>query len=136
MLSGHNILCISSIDWSEHWQIHQELMTRLAAQGNRVLYIENTGVRPPRVADLSRVRRRIWNWWHSRKGFREERANLFVYSPMFLPFPYSRIAGWINRVLLFRTLKRWMQATGFARPIVFTFLPTPLARSLIAQVAA
>jgi uncharacterized SAM-binding protein YcdF (DUF218 family)/glycosyltransferase involved in cell wall biosynthesis len=136
MLHDHNILCVSSIDWAEHWQIHQELMTRLAAQGNRVLYIENTGVRRPRVADLSRVRRRIWNWWHSRKGFREERANLFVYSPMFLPFPYSRIAGWINRVLLFRTLKRWMQATGFARPIVFTFLPTPLARTLIAQVAA
>jgi uncharacterized SAM-binding protein YcdF (DUF218 family)/glycosyltransferase involved in cell wall biosynthesis len=135
MLRGHNILCISSIDWSEHWQIHQELMTRLAAQGNRVLYVENTGVRTPRVADLSRVRRRLWNWWHSTRGFREERENLFVYAPLFLPFPYSRVAGWINRVLLFRTLKRWMQATDFARPIVWTFLPTPLARSLIAQVS-
>jgi len=136
MLHDHNILCVSSIDWSEHWQIHQELMTRLAAQGNRVLYIENTGVRRPGIADLSRLRRRIWNWWHSTKGFREERENLFVYSPLFLPFPYSRIAGWINRVLLFPTLKRWMQATGFTRPIVFTFLPTPLARSLISQVSA
>jgi len=136
MLHDHNVLCVSSIDWSEHWQIHQELMTRLAAQGNRVLYIENTGVRRPGVADFSRVRRRVSNWWHSTKGFREERENLFVYSPMFLPFPYSRIAGWINRVLLFRTLKRWMQATGFTRPIVFTFLPTPLARSLIAQMSA
>jgi len=135
MLRGHNILCISSIDWSEHWQVHHELMSRLAAQGNRVLYIENTGVRGLRVADLSRVQKRLWNWWHSTKGFRVERENLFVYSPLFLPFPYSRIAGWINRVLLFRALNRWMQATGFVRPIVWTFLPTPLARSLIEQVS-
>src|SRR5262245_14221034 len=135
MLRGHNLLCVSSIDWSEHWQIHQELMTRLAAQGNRVLYIENTGVRPPRVADLSRMRRRIVNWWRSTRGFRVERENLFVYSPLFLPFPYSRVAGWLNRVLLFRALTRWMQATGFTRPIVWTFLPTPLARNLIDQVS-
>jgi uncharacterized SAM-binding protein YcdF (DUF218 family) len=135
MFRGHNILCISSIDWSEHWQIHQELMTRLAQQGNRVLYIENTGVRRPRVADLSRMRRRVVNWWRSTRGFRVERENLFVYSPMFLPFPYSRVAGWLNRVLLFRALTRWMEATGFTRPIVWTFLPTPLARSLIDQVS-
>jgi uncharacterized SAM-binding protein YcdF (DUF218 family)/glycosyltransferase involved in cell wall biosynthesis len=135
MLRNHNILCVSSIDWTEHWQIHQELMSRLADAGNRVLYIENTGVRRPGIADLSRVRRRLLNWWRSTKGFREERPNLFVYSPLFLPFPYSRVAGWINRVLLFRALDRWMQATGFTRPIVWTFLPTPLARSLIAQVS-
>jgi uncharacterized SAM-binding protein YcdF (DUF218 family)/glycosyltransferase involved in cell wall biosynthesis len=135
MLRGHNVLCISSLDWSEHWQIHHELMSRLAADGNRVLYIENTGVRPPRVADLARVRRRIVNWWRSARGFRVERENLFVYSPLFLPFPYSRIAGWLNRVLMFRALARWMQATGFSRPIAWTFLPTPLARSLLEQVS-
>src|SRR5438034_8452834 len=113
MLRNQNVLCISSIDWSEHWQIHQELMSRLADAGNRVLYIENTGVRRPGIADLSRMRRRLWNWWHSTKGFREVRENLFVYAPLFLPFPYSRVAGWLNRVLLFRALDRWMQATGF-----------------------
>src|SRR5438105_7710152 len=135
MLRDRNILCISSIDWAEHWQIHQELMSRLADAGNRVLYIENTGVRAPRIADLSRVGRRVSNWWHSTKGFREVRPNLFVYSPLFLPFPYSRLAGWINRVLLFRALERWMQATRFTQPIVWSFLPTPLARALIAQVS-
>src|SRR3977135_2588903 len=99
MLHARDILCISSIDWSEHWQIHQELMSRLAAAGNRVLYIENTGVRRPGIADRSRVRGRLTTWWRSTKGFRAERENLFVYSPLFLPFPYSRVAGWINRVL-------------------------------------
>jgi uncharacterized SAM-binding protein YcdF (DUF218 family) len=134
MLRGHDILCISSIDWSEHWQIHHELMARLAAQGNRVLYIENTGVRRVRVGDISRLRKRVERWWQSNRGFRAERENLFVYSPLFLPFPYSRLALWINRSLLFRGLRQWMRATGFTRPIVWTFLPTPLARSLIQEV--
>ena len=30
-----------------------------------------------------------------------------------------------------RALRRWMRATGFYRPIVWTFLPTPLALDLI-----
>ena len=131
MLTGRDIICISSIDWDFHWQIHHEIMSTLAARGNRVLFIENTGVRPPGVSDLSRVRQRIKNWWHSTKGFRLERENLFVYSPLFLPLPYSRVAQWVNRWLLFRPLRRWMAVTGFRRPIVWTFLPTPTALDLI-----
>lgn len=134
MLTGRDIICISSVDWDFHWQIHHEIMSTLAAQGNRVLYIENTGVRPPGFSDLSRVRQRIKNWWHSTKGFRLERENLFVYSPLVLPFPYSRLARWVNRFLLFRPLARWMAVTRFRRPIVWTFLPTPTARDLIREV--
>jgi uncharacterized SAM-binding protein YcdF (DUF218 family)/glycosyltransferase involved in cell wall biosynthesis len=136
MLRGQDILCISSIDWDQHWQIHHEIMTTLAGHGNRVLYVENTGVRRLRMSDVSRVRQRVRNWWRGTKGFRAERENLFVYSPLFLPFPYSRIARWVNRRLLFRGLRRWMEATGFGRPIVWTFLPTPLARDMIAAVDA
>ena len=134
MLTGHDIVCISSVDWDFHWQIHHELMSTLAANGNRVLFVENTGVRAPGVGDMTRVRQRIANWWRSTKGFRLERENLFVYSPLLLPLPYSRIARWVNRVLLFRPLRRWMAATGFRRPIVWTFLPTPTARDLIREV--
>ena len=46
-------------------------------------------------------------------------------------FRTSRVARWINRWLLLRALRRWMRATGFYRPIVWTFLPTPLALDLI-----
>ena len=106
-------------------------MSTLAAQGHRVLFVENTGVRAPKVRDLPRVRQRIRNWWRGTKGFREERPNLFVYSPLLLPLPYFWLARWINRSLLTRALRRWMGATGFHRPIVWTFLPTPLALDVI-----
>jgi uncharacterized SAM-binding protein YcdF (DUF218 family)/glycosyltransferase involved in cell wall biosynthesis len=134
VLSGRDIICLSSIDWDAHWQIHHQLSSSFVESGNRVLFIENTGVRSPGVRDLSRLRQRVSNWWRSTKGFREVRPNLFVYSPVFLPFPYSAVARWINRTLLFRGLQRWMHATGFGRPLVLTFLPTPLAHDIIDEV--
>src|SRR5947207_6652846 len=106
-------------------------MSRMAAQGHRVLCVENTGVRAPKVRDLPRVRQRIRNWWRGTKGFRQERPNLFVYSPLLLPLPYFWLARWINRTLLSRAMRRWMEAVGFSRPILWTFLPTPLALDLI-----
>jgi uncharacterized SAM-binding protein YcdF (DUF218 family)/glycosyltransferase involved in cell wall biosynthesis len=129
-----DILCISSIDWDFIWQGHQEIMSRLAADGHRVLFIENTGVRRPSVRDISRVRKRALNWWKGTKGFRQERPNLFLHSPMVLPLPYSRIARWVNKQIMLRSLSRWMKATGFSQPIVWTFLPTPLARDLIENI--
>lgn len=127
----HDVLCISSIDWDFIWQGHQEIMSTLAAQGHRVLFLENTGVRSPKFSDLPRLRHRIRNWWKGTGGFREERPNLFVFSPIVLPLPYSRIARWLNRTWLVHSIRRWMRAVGFARPVVWTFLPTPLAHELI-----
>ena len=129
-----DILCVSSIDWDFIWQGHQEIMSRMAAQGHRVLFVENTGVRAPKVRDLPRVRQRIRNWWRGTKGFRQERPNLFIYSPLLLPLPYFWLARWINRRLLARALRRWMEAVGFNRPILWTFLPTPLALDIISTV--
>ena len=72
---GHDVVCISSIDWDFIWQGHQEIMSTLAAQGHQVLFLENTGVRSPKFSDLPRLRKRILNWWKSTRGFREERLH-------------------------------------------------------------
>jgi len=133
LLRGQDILCLSSIDWQFIWQGHQEVMSTLAAAGNRVLFVENTGVRRPNLGDLSRLRDRLRNWKRGTQGFRRERDNLYIYSPIILPFPYSVIARRVNRFLLVRSLRRWMAATGFGRPLVWTFLPTPLARDVIRE---
>ena len=131
MLKGQDIVCISSIDWDFIWQGHQQIMSTLAANGNRVLFVENTGVRRPNFKDIPRLRKRIRNWWRGTKGFRQEQDNLFVYSPLVLPFPYSRIARWMNRFIITRAIRRWIQALGLQRPLVWTFLPTPLALDII-----
>jgi uncharacterized SAM-binding protein YcdF (DUF218 family)/glycosyltransferase involved in cell wall biosynthesis len=128
---GHDVVCISSIDWDFIWQGHQEIMSTLAGEGHRVLFVENTGVRAPTARDLPRLGQRIRNWSRGTKGFREERPNLFVYSPLLIPLPYSRLARAVNRLLLVRALRRWMRAIRFDRPIVWTFLPTPIVLDLI-----
>jgi uncharacterized SAM-binding protein YcdF (DUF218 family)/glycosyltransferase involved in cell wall biosynthesis len=135
-LKGADIICFSSIDWDFIWQGHQEIMAALAEQGNRVLFVDNTGVRTPVLRDLPRVGRRVRNWWRGTQGFRQERPNLFVYSPLVLPLPYVRVARWLNRALMARSLRRWMQATGFSPAVVWTFLPTQLVVDLIDRLDA
>lgn len=131
---NRNVIIISSIDWATHWQMHQQLATSLVAAGNRVLFVENTGVRGPRFEDIGRVRERIINWFKSARGFREIQPDLTVFFPLFLPFPYSRLAGWINRFMLSRSVSKWMRIARFHDPVVFTFLPTPLAQALVHDV--
>ena len=111
VLKGQDIVCISSIDWDFIWQGHQQIMSTLAANGNRVLFVENTGVRRPNFEDIPRLRKRIRNWWRGTKGFRQEQDNLFVYSPLILPLPYSRIA----RVIMKRFIHRATREYGKGR---------------------
>src|SRR3990167_8933968 len=106
MLKNEDIICISSIDWDFIWQGHQEIMTKLARGGNRVLFIENTGARTPSFKDLGRIKNRIYNWRKGIHGIRKIEDGLYVYSPLVLPFPYSKIARSINKRLVFSVLMK------------------------------
>ena len=131
MLKNQDIICISSIDWDFIWQGHQEIMSTLAKNGNRVLFIENTGVRSPGIRDIPRLRKRFKNYFKGVKGIRKEADNLYIFSPIVLPFPYSRIARWVNRFLMLSVLNRWIKAVDFADSIVWTFLPTGITLDII-----
>ena len=127
MIRNQSIICISSIDWDFIWQGHQEIMSTLAKNGNRVLFIENTGVRLPGIKDIPRIKNRVKNWLKGVKGIRKETENLYVFSPLVLPFPYSKFARFINRHLILSVLNKWIKVVDFSNPIVWTFLPTPLS---------
>lgn len=131
MLKDKNIICISSIDWDFIWQGHQEIMSVLSRQGNRVLFIENTGVRVPGIKDAGRIWHRFLNWKKGFKGIRKIEENLYVYSPLVLPFPYSTIAVRINKILMLSVLRRWMKIMEFHDSVVWTFLPTPLVQTML-----
>lgn len=134
MLKNKNIVCISSIDWDFVWQGHQEIMSTFAKNGNRVLFIENTGIRMPAIGDIPRLKKRVVNWLKSVKGFREESDNLYIYSPLILPFPYSRLARFLNRYMLLPAIRRWMKTMNFHDPIVWTFLPSGIALDIIKNI--
>lgn len=127
------IVCLSSIDWDFIWQQNQEIMSRFAKAGTPVLFIENTGIRAPGLRDMPRIWARFRNWWRSAEGFREIAPNLIVLSPLLLPFPYSRLARWVNSRLIARSITAWMRATRRNAPVLWTFLPTPLVHDIIAD---
>ena len=131
MLRDRTVVCLSSIDWDFLWQGHQQIMSALAAQGNRVLFVESTGVRAPTPRDLPRLWRRLRGGGLGHGHRRSRPDNLRVYSPVVLPFPYSRVARAINRPIMRRAILRKTADWGDSRPIVWNFLPTPLSRSLV-----
>ena len=123
------MLCLSSIDWADNWQVHQQLATTLAAGGDRVLFVENTGVRPATWADSPRIRRRLVNWARAPRGRCTGDDRLTVYAPLILPWPYSRLATSLNRRALETGVRRWQRRGPVRDLILWTFLPTPLTKA-------
>ena len=114
MIQGRDIVFIASIEWDFLWQGHQEIASRLAEAGNRVLYIENTGVRSPGLKDAGRVVHRLQAWARSlrSKGVRQVAPNLYVCAPLVLP-PFG--AHWqrqVNRRLLLPRVRRVVRQLG------------------------
>ena len=137
MISGRDFIFLSSIEWEPLWQAHQEIASRLARAGNRILYVENTGVRHPGLRDVSRLVTRTRKWASALRshGVREASPGLYVCSPLVLPPFGSTPARTLNRKVFVPLIARRARQLGLRDPIVWTFLPTDTAAALIDCVA-
>jgi glycosyltransferase involved in cell wall biosynthesis len=133
MINGKNIIVISSVDWEFNWQGPQEIASRLAKNGNRVLFVENTGVRTPRINDFWRVVSRLKHWLtrSTENGALEVLPNLFVCSPLVAPPFGSRFRRYLNKKILLPSVKRIARKLGMEEAVVWTFLPTDTAADLV-----
>ncbi len=131
MKKKENYIIFSSIDWSIHWQLHHQLTTSLISAGNRVLFVDNTGIRSVNISDVSRLKERLVDWWRGSHGFSVINNKLTVYSPLLLPFPYSKLSLFVNKIIFNRSISRWTRASHFDDSIVISFLPTPLIQGAI-----
>jgi len=133
MLSGRDIILISSIEWEFNWQGHQEIASRLARAGNRVLYIENMGVRSPGLRDTKRVAQRFFHWAGSLLdgGVRQVSPNLYICSPLILPPFGSGVRHQLNRRLLLPLIASAVSGLRFDPDIIWTFLPTDTVGDLV-----
>ena len=133
MLRGRNIICISGIEWEFNWQNPQEMCSRLAEAGNRVLFIENTGIRAPELRDAGRVWKRLRNWSQTlrTRGVRQVRQGLYVCSPLVLP-PFGATRRLNARVLLPRVVDV-ARRLGMSDSLILTYLPTDTALDLVRQ---
>ena len=133
MISGRDIVYVSSIEWNFLWQGHQEIARRLAGAGNRVFYLENTGVRSPGVRDARRVAFRLRRWAGALRsgGVRQVAPNVYVCSPLVLPPFGSALRRGLNRHVLLRLVRRTARRLGIRDPLVWTYLPTDTALDLV-----
>ena len=135
MITGRDIIYLSSVEWDFLWQGHQEVALRLAAAGNRVLYVENTAIRSPSWRDANRVVARAGRWASAARtqGAREVAPNIHVSSPLILP-PFR--GGWcrrLNRRLFLPLLLRAARRLRFRQPLVWTYLPNDTTVDLVRQ---
>ena len=133
MISGRDIVYISSIEWNFLWQGHQEIALRLAAAGNRVLYVENTGVRAPGLRDASRVAWRLKRWAGAlgSRGVRQVAPNIYVSSPVVLPPFGGRWRRLFNRKIFLPQVRRAARSLGMRDVLLWTYLPTDTTNDLI-----
>ena len=133
MITGRDFIIISSIDWNFLWQGPQEIAVRLARAGNRVLYIENTGVRTPGLRDTARVARRLRNGAGELVSGVERQAdrNVYVCSPFIMPPFGPGYHHTINRRIFLPLIARAAARLQMRDAIVLTFLPTDTAVELV-----
>lgn len=132
MITGKDIVLVSSIDWGYLWQGPQEIALRLARAGNRVLYVENTGVRTPAWGDARRVADRLRGWSRNLwRGPREVAPNVFVHSPLVLPPFGPRWQTELNRRLFVARIRQVARDLLMRNVQLWTFLPTDTVLSLM-----
>lgn len=121
MLAGRDIICIASSSWNAMWVNSQHLMDRLA-NDNRVLYINNLGLRAPGKSsgDWRKVFRRVGEWF---RGAVRVKENIWIISPISIPLHgYSWIRRF-NRWILKWTIRRYLRRLDFRDPLLWSFLP-------------
>lgn len=98
------------------------MATRLASRGYRVLYIESLGLRKPtrHSKDIIRIFKRL------RKGFQglqQVQNNIWLYSPLVIPFHEHQRIRLLNRKILIKQVLRYIQRLEFHHPIFWTYNP-------------
>ena len=120
VLRGSDIVCFSQ-DWTGDPLSKTHLM-RLLARDNRILWVNSIGSRTPTVSrqDLGRALRKLRAF--SLRVANPE-PNIFVLSPLALPFYGSRLARWLNAVALRFQVRRALRRLGFHQVVNWTFNP-------------
>jgi glycosyltransferase involved in cell wall biosynthesis len=126
VISDRDIVVLSSLDWGSLRQAPQEIALRLGRAGNRVLYVENLGIRSPRAADAARIVARMRSAIRSGRaaGLREVAPGVHACSPLVLPPFGPPLRRSLNRRGFLPAIRRAAARVGIDDPLIWTFLPT------------
>jgi glycosyltransferase involved in cell wall biosynthesis len=122
-IGGRAVVCAGFNDWdNEVWTNQHHLMSRLAASGSAVLFVESLGLRRPKLSsgrDLSRIARRL------RTGLTapRRRDGVTVLSPLVLPLHASPSVRAMNAISLRLQVGAAARRLGMQRPVLWGYVP-------------
>ena len=124
-LRGHDIVCFAADDWwLHHPHANVHLMKELAAAGNRVLYVNSTGIRRPDLVGDPHARGRALRKVASLLRYvRTVAPGLYVFSPLALPLMGSAFVHRCNSAALGGQVAAVMAALRFREPIIWATSP-------------
>lgn len=122
-MKSKDIVILSTADWDNpFWTNKQHVAISLSKLGYRVLYIDSLGLRKPSASssDLGRIKRRL------KKAFKAPRKvhdNIWVWSPIILPFQQYPFVRLINRFVFSNWLKFWSWKLKISNNLFWTYNP-------------
>ena len=120
-LQGRDIVCFSN-DWDGDPLSKMHAM-KILARENRVLWVNSIGNRRPTASarDMKRMAKKVRG---AIEGIRERYPNIFVLTPLAIPFYGSELVRAANGALLRAQVKHAMEKLAFRDPISWSFLPS------------
>ncbi|MVF13758.1 glycosyltransferase family 1 protein [Ketobacter sp. MCCC 1A13808] len=124
-MKSKDVILFSTADWdTPYWTNKQHTAVHLAKMGYRVLYVETVGIRPPKLSsgrDMTRIFKRLWR---SFRGPSKARENVWVLSPLTVPFFHgSAFISMLNTWLLKAFLNVSLLILRFNFPLIWTYHP-------------
>ncbi len=111
-------------DYGRHPSSTQHLMNRLV-KNHTIIWCNSIGLRSPQLSlhDIKRVAAKLIGMMSRNK--QEQSITPFpVAQPFALPFPASKLARYINRILLKRFVKKLIHTHQLHQPILWASLPS------------
>lgn len=121
-----DVVLLSTAEWDNpFWTNKQHVAIELAKRGHRVFYIDSLGLRRPSISnqDTKRIIKRIRKAFQKPKKVKE---NLWVWSPVLLPFQNNTWTRKFNYYLLSNWLRTCLKRLNFNQDIFWTYNPLTL----------
>lgn len=93
----------------------------LAGMGHRVLWVDSTGMRTPRIssgADRSRIVEKVRL---ALRGIVSAEENIYVLSPLIFPFPQYAFFRWVNSLIYSSVIRYGAGRLGLKNPVLINF---------------
>lgn len=121
MLKGESIVCFAN-DYRSDPTSKQQIMTILSGH-NKILWVNSIALRTPRVSisDLKRIWEKVAGFF---RGLDKINDNLYVFTPLVLPLPTSRLSRKLNVFLLKIYLRFHIRKLKLTEIQLWTFMPT------------